>query len=36
MLKLTLPDGADPAEIALRIAEQQQKQIGKKDNHGNG
>jgi hypothetical protein len=36
MLKLTLPADADPAEIAMRIAEQQQKQIGKKDNHGNG
>jgi len=30
MLKLTLPADADPAEIAMRIAEQQ-KQIGKKD-----
>jgi hypothetical protein len=36
MLKLTLPADADPAEIAMRIAEQQQKQIGKKDNHGKG
>ena len=30
MLKLTLPADADPAEIAMRIAEQQQKQIGKR------
>jgi len=30
MLKLMLPADADPAEIAMRIAEQQQKQIGKR------
>ena len=32
MLKLTLPADADPAEIAMRIAERQ-KQIEKKDNY---
>ena len=36
LIKMALPADADPAEIAMRIAEQQQKQIGKKDNHGNG
>lgn len=36
LIKMALPADADPTEIAMRIAEQQQKQIGKKDNHGNG